>query len=116
MSRNRFVLNVQPREADAPGYYDLRLDAGKLARKLGDEPCVVRLCRKMVMTRGEVLTAFTPGAYLDPAMGEVGINAGYDPRFDEGVLEEMIWSIVQGEVSRILGRRNPTAKVLPAIE
>lgn len=102
MTRNRLVLGVHPRDADAPGYYDLRLDAGKLARKFGGEPCVGCLCRKMEMTRGEVLAAFTPGAFLDLATGMVGINAGYDPHFDEGMLEEMIWCIVEDEVTRIL--------------
>lgn len=106
MTRNRLVLSVQPRDADTPGYYDLQLDAVQLARKFADEPCVTRLCRKMERTRSEVLAAFTPGAFLDPATGKVGINAGYDPRFDEGMLEEMIWCIVEGEISRILGSCN----------
>lgn len=98
MAQNRFVLDVRPRDADAPGYYDLHLDIDRLLRKLRGDPCLDRLCRKMVMTRGEVLRTFTPGAFADPATGKVSINAGYDPGFDEGVLEATIWSIVGHEV------------------
>lgn len=100
MIRNRLVFGVRARDADAPGYHDLQLDTGKLERRFRGDPCVSRLCRKMERTRGEVLAAFTPGAYLDPETGEVGINAGYDPEFDEGILEEMIWSVVRNEVRR----------------
>ncbi len=102
MKESRFLLGVRPREADTPGYYDLHLDIDRLLRTVRGEPCLDRLCSKMQMTRGEVLKTFTPGARVDPATGEVGINAGYDPGFDEGVLEAMIWSTVSREVGRVL--------------
>ncbi len=119
MAKSRFLLDVHPREADSPGYYDLRLDIGRLLRIVRGDPCLDQLCTKMQMTRGEVLKTFTPGAYLDPATGEVSINAGYDPNFDEGVLKAMIWSTVSHEVRRILvgdirqtkrPRRQPTSQ------
>ena len=102
MAKSRFLLDVRPRDADAPGYHDLHLDIDRLMREFHDEPCLDRLCRKTGMTRGEALKTFTPGATVDPATGEVSINAGYDPGFDEGVLEAMIWSIVSREVGRAL--------------
>lgn len=102
MTESRFLLDVQPREADSPGYYDLRLDIDRLLRTVRGEPCLDQLCSKMQMTRGEVLKTLTPGAYRDPATGEVRINAGYDPDFDEGILEAMIWSTVRHEVGRVL--------------
>jgi len=100
MAQSRFLLDVRPRDAEAPGYHDLNLDADQLVRAFRGEPCLDRLCRKTGMTRGEALKTFTPGAYIDPATGEVSINAGYDPGFDEGVLEAMIWGIVSREVRR----------------
>ena len=102
MAQNRFVLDVGPRDADAPGYHDLHLDIDRLLRELRGDPCLDRLCRKMAMTCGEVLKTFTPGAFVDPATGKVSINAGYDPGFDEGILEAMIWSIVGHEVGRTM--------------
>jgi hypothetical protein len=99
MPKSRLVLSAEPRDADAPGYHDLRLDLGRLERRLRGEPCVDRLCRKMAMTRAEVLGTFTPGAYRDPATGEVSMNGGYDPRFDEGALELIIWEVVRAEVA-----------------
>ncbi len=119
MAKSRFLLDVQPREADSLGYYDLLLDIGRLLRTVRGEPCLDRLCTKMQMTRGEVLKTLTPGAYLDPPTGEVSINAGYDPDFDEGVLEAMIWSTIGHEVRRVLlgdiqqtkhPRRQPTSR------
>ena len=98
----RFILRVNLRDADAPGFFDLRLDVAKLGRKLRGEPCVDRLCRKMDMSRSEVLHHFTPGAYADPASGEVSLNAGYDPGADEGRLEALIWAIVSGEARSML--------------
>ncbi len=102
MTKGRFVLDVRPRDADAPDYYDVQLDIDRLMREFRSEPCLDRLCRKVGMTRGKVLRAFTPGAAVDPATGKVSINAGYDPAFDEGVLEAMIWSLVSHEVGRVL--------------
>ena len=107
MTKRRFLLDVRPRDADAPGFYDLRLDADQLMREFRGEPCLDRLCRKVGMTRGEVLKTFTPAAYADPATGEVVINAGYDPRFDEGVLKAMIWNVVNREVSHALAGSLP---------
>ncbi len=104
MTRKRFVLDARPRDADAPGHYDLHLDTERLLRELRSEPCLDRLCRKMGTTRGEVLNTFTPGACVDSATGEVNLNAGYDPGFDEGALEATIWSIVGDEVGRVLAR------------
>ncbi len=109
MTESRFLLDVRPRDADAPGYYDLHLDADRLMREFRGEPCLDRLSRKMEMTRGELLKTFTPGAWVDPTTGEVSINAGYDPDFDEGVLEAMIWRIVSREVRRILASDLPRA-------
>ena len=102
MAKSRFLLDVRPRDADAPGYHDLTLDTDRLMREFRGEPCLDRLCRKTGMTHGEALKTFTPGATVDPATGEVSINAGYDPGFDEGVLEAMIWSIVGHEVGRAM--------------
>ena len=102
MAKCRFLLDVRPRDADAPGYHDLRLDIDRLMREFRGDPCLDRLCRKTGMTRGEVLKTFTPGAYADPVTGEIGINAGYDPRFDEGALEAMIWRVVNHEVGHAL--------------
>ena len=102
MTKSRFLLDVRPRDADAPGCHDLHLDIDRLMREFHGEQCLDRLCRKTGMTRGEALKTFTPGATVDPATGEVSINAGYDPGFDEGVLEAMIWSIVSREVGRAL--------------
>ena len=118
MTKSRFLLGVRPRDADAPGYYDLRLDADRLARAFRGEPCLDRLCRKTGMTRGETLKTFTPGTYVDPATGGVSINAGYDPGFDEGVLEAMIWNTVSREVRRALAGdfprpRRPRARPEP---
>ena len=110
MTKSRFLLDVRPRDADAPGYYDLRLDADRLVRAFRGEPCLDRLCRKTGMTRGEALRTFTPGACVNPATGEVGINAGYDPGFDEGALEAMIWSIVSRDVGRALTGDAPRVK------
>ena len=104
MTRKRFVLDVRPRDADTPGHYDLHLDIERLLRELRGEPCLDRLCRKMGATRGEVLKTFTPGACVDSATGEVNLNAGYDPGFDEGALEATIWSIVGDEGGRVLAR------------
>ncbi len=78
--------------------------------ELRGEPCLDRLCRKMGMTRGEVLKTFTPGAYVDPGTGKININGGYNPDFDEGALETMIWSIVSHEVGRALAGDTPRAK------
>ena len=108
MPKSQLVLGMEPRDADAPGYYDLRLDVGKLERRLRGEPCIDRLCRKMAMTRTEMLNTFTPGFYRDSATGEVSANAGYDPDFDEGVLELMIWEIIRAEVCRILAGEDRT--------
>jgi hypothetical protein len=71
MTKSRSLLAVRPRDADTPGYYDLHLDIDRLLRKLRGEPCLGRLCRKMQMSRGEVLKTFTPGACVDLATGEV---------------------------------------------
>ena len=108
MPKNQLVLSTQTRDADAPGCYDLQLDTGKLERRLRNEPCVDRLCRKMALTRGDVLSAFTPGTRRDPATGAISVNAGYDPDFDEGVLELMIWEIIRAEVCRILAGEDRT--------
>ena len=51
-----------------------------------------------------------PGASADSAMGEVSINAGYDPDFDEGVLEAMIWNLVSREVGRALAGGLPRTR------
>lgn len=110
MAKRGFLLDVRPRDADALGFYDLHLDADRLVRALHGEPCLDRLCRKTGMTRSEALRTFTPGATVDPATGEVSINAGYDPDFDEGVLEAMIWSMVSREVSRALASGIPQVK------
>ena len=96
-----FIVSIEPRDADAPSYYDFRLDIDRLMRQLRGEPCVDRLCRKMDMTCTEVLRHFTPGAYVEPNTGEVSLNAGYDPGFDEGLLEVLIWAVVGKEVSQI---------------
>ncbi len=80
----RFILSIEPRDADTPGYYDLRLDINKLMRQFRNEPRIDRLCRKMGMNRSEVLRQFTPGAFVEPNTGEVSLNARYDPEFDEG--------------------------------
>ena len=96
-----FIVSIEPRDADAPGYYDLRLNIDRLIRHLRGEPCVDRLCRKMDMTRSEVLGHFTPGAYVEPNTGEVSLNVGYDPGFDEGLLEALIWAVVGREVTQI---------------
>ena len=61
MTQNHFLLDVRPRDADAPGYHDLHLDADRLVRGLRGEPCLDRLCRKTGTTRSEALKAFTPG-------------------------------------------------------
>ncbi len=108
MPKNQLVLSTQTRDADVPGYYDLRLDIGKLERRLRGDPCIDRLCCKMATTRAEVLNTFTPGAYRNPATAEVSLNAGYDPGFDEGVLELMIWGIIRGEVCRVLAGADRT--------
>ena len=110
MAKSRFLLDVRPHDADAPGYHALTLDADRLMREFRGEPCLDRLCRKTGMTRGEALKTFTPGTYVDPATGEVSINAGYDPGFDEGVLEAMIWSLVSCEVGRALAGDVPRVK------
>ena len=110
MAKSRFLLDVRPHDADAPGYHDLTLDADRLMREFRGEPCLDRLYRKTGMTRGEVLRTFTPGATVDPATGEVSINAGYDPAFDEGVLEAMIWSIVRREVGHALAGGLPRTR------
>ena len=118
MTKSRFLLDLRPRDADAPGLYDLGLDAGRLVRAFRGEPCLDRLCRKTGMTRSEALKTFTPGAYADPATGEVSINAGYDPEFDEGALEAMIWSVASREVRHALAgglprTRHPRARFEP---
>ena len=110
MTKSRFLLGVRPRNADAPGYHDLHLDADRLVRAFHGEPCLDRLCRKTGMTRGEALRTFTPGACVNPATGEVGINAGYDLGFDEGALEAMIWDVVSREVGRALAGDVPRVK------
>ena len=102
MAKRRFLLDVRPRDADAPGYYDLNPDIDRLMRELRGAPCLDRLCGKMDTTRVEVLKTFTPGAAVDPVTSEGSINAGYDPSFDEGILEGMIWDIISREVTRIL--------------
>jgi hypothetical protein len=107
MTKSHFLLDVRPRDADAPGHHDLHLDIDQLMRELRGEPCLDRLCRKMGMTRGEVLKTFTPGAYVDPGTGKASINAGYNPDFDEGALETMIWSIVSHEVGCALAGDTP---------
>ena len=106
----RFILSVEPRDADAPGYYDLRLDIDRLSRQFRGDPCVDRLCRKMDMTRSEVLSHFTPGAYVEPNTGEVSLNAGYDPGFDEGLLEIVIWDIVGREACQAFANRASAEK------
>lgn len=121
MAKSRFLLDVQPRDADAPGYYDLQLDIDRLMRAFRGEPCLDRLCRKMQTTHNEVLKTFTPGAYVDPATGKVSLNAGYDPDFDEGVLEAMIWNLVSREVDRVLAgdlprTRRPRARSKPGAD
>ena len=110
MTKGRFVLDVRPRDADAPDYHDLQLDIDRLMREFRGEACLDRLCRKTGMTRSEVLRAFTPGATVDPATGKVSVNAGYDPAFDEGVLEAMIWSLVSHEVGRALAGGLPRTR------
>lgn len=115
MTKSQFLLGVRPRDADAPGYYDLHLDVDRLMRTFRGEPCLDRLCRKMQMTRGQVLKTLAPGAYVDPATGKVSINAGYDPGFDEGSLEAMIWTIVGGEVGRALAGDAPETR-RPALD
>ena len=107
MTKRHFLLDVRPRDAEAPGYHDLSLDTDRLMREFRGEPCLDRLCRKMGMTRNEVLKTSTPGAYADPATGEISINAGYYPGFDEGVLEAMIWGVVSREVSHALANDLP---------
>ena len=114
MTKSRFLLDVRPRDADAPGCYDLHLDIDRLMREFRGEPCLDRLCRKTGMTRGEVLKTFTPGATVDPATSEVSINAGYDPDFDEGALEAMIWNVVSREVGLALAGRRLAADQAPA--
>ena len=106
----RFILTVEPRDADAPGYYDLRLDIDRLSRRFRGDPCVDRLCRKMDMTRSEVLRHFTPGAYVEPNTGEVSLNAGYDPGFEEGLLEVVIWNIVGREACQAFADRASAEK------
>lgn len=69
MTKSRFLPDVRPRNADAPGHHDLHLDADRLMRAFCGEPCLDRLCRKTGMTRGEALKTFTPGACVDPAKG-----------------------------------------------
>ena len=114
MTKSRFLLDVRPRDADAPGCYDLHLDVDRLMCEFRGEPCLDRLCRKTGMTRGGVLKTFTPGATVDPATSEVSINASYDPRFDEGVLEAMIWNVVSREVGRALAGGLPRTRCLRA--
>jgi len=63
---NGFIFRLDPRDADTPSYYDLRLDIDKLVRQFRNEPCIDRLCRKMSMCRNEVLRHFTPGVYIIP--------------------------------------------------
>ena len=110
MTKSRFLLGVRPRDAAAPGCYDLHLDIDRLMREFRGEPCLDRLCRKTGMTRGEVLTTFTPGATVDPATSKVSINAGYDPDFDEGALEAMIWNVVSCEVGHALAGSLPRTR------
>ncbi len=105
-----FILSVEPRDADAPGYYDLRLAIDRLSRQFRSDPCVDRLCRKMDMTRSEVLRHFTPGAYIEPNTGAVSLNAGYDPGFDEGLLEVVIWNIVGREACQVFANRASAEK------
>jgi len=38
MTKSRFLLDVRPRDADAPGHYDLHLDTDRLMRELCREP------------------------------------------------------------------------------
>ena len=97
----------RPRDADAPGFLDLRLDLDRLARRLRGEPCIDRLIRKTGLTRAEVQRAHTPGAYLDPGTGALSINEGYDPQSDAGILEHLIWDAVRHEVSKRLATRAP---------
>ena len=113
MAKSRFLLDVRPRDADAPGCHDLHLDTDRLVRVFRGELCLDRLCHKTGMTRGEALRTFTPGACVDPATGEVSINAGYDPGFDEGMLETLIWNIVSREVNRALAGDVPPVKRSP---
>ncbi len=109
---NRFILSVDPRDADTPGYYDLRLDIDKLVRQFRNEPCIDRLCRKMNMCRSEVLRHFTPGVYIIPKTGEVSLNAGYNPDFDEGNLELLIWAVVSKEACKLVTDRACTGPVI----
>lgn len=105
MAKARFLLDTALQDSEAPGFYSLRLDTAKLARRLSGEPTIYRLCRKMGLTAAEVIREFTPGAYLDPATGEVELSAGYDPDHDEGSLEALIWFEVRVEVLHDLGAK-----------
>ena len=107
MKARGILVDVRPRDADAPGFLDLRLDLDRLARRLRGEPCIDRLIRKTGLTRAEVLRAHTPGAYLDPGTGALSINEGYDPQSDAGILEHLIWDAVRHEVSKRLATRAP---------
>lgn len=93
---------VEPRDADAPGYFDLRLDLPKLQRALAGSAVLARLVAKHRGPVAEVIRTHKPGAYRDPGSGEVTMNAGYDPAHDEGQLEEIIWELAFPEVEALL--------------
>ena len=57
-----FLLEISPRDADAPGFHDLRVNLERLARTLAGAPCLKALCGELGMTRQEALRQHTPGA------------------------------------------------------
>ena len=57
------------------------------------------------MTATDVLRSHVPGACLDGETGQVGINGGYDPDFDAGLLEKRIWNLVESEVVQMVQQR-----------
>ena len=102
MSRGNLVTSISPRDADAPGYYDLDLDIAKVLRRLAGDPHLARLRVKHRATGAAILRMLTPGAHRDAKTGRVTLNNGYDPAHDEGALEGAIWTLVAGEVGRML--------------
>lgn len=103
--RGRFVRAVNIRDADTPEYFNLTLDRAKVARALRGEALLTRLSRKHAMTAEEIVLAFQPGAHRDPSSSDVTINAGWDPAFDEGRVEELVWSLVRPEVEAFFARQ-----------